>query len=483
MTTFISKRQEGNTAYLAATAADNANNTKLWKKSKFEEALLAFEIGKGDARDYDDVAEMVKCARSIGITALAYASSCQSNANLPKVLEHNEILLLFKRAISNFTFAISKRPSDCNGEWLNGVILKTESAVRELQAYVCEALKSWQERVAALEKILTLVSDSGKVDGIALSLLHLVIADEIYKAIVVADEDSNWRECLGLTAEISRSLQCIRPYWARGTDGIWKSKEAPIDFDLIFESLAETESSCQFYYARSKAKQFLASGEVLLNQLLCVNENFDMDLAFVCLDQFSAALQMLRKEKDRETFQCYETAAIVSSKIGVLYSKCFKTPDRGHLYFLQAIQFADIVKQTTGAVFFSKDWYQTAKREVEAHRETMHAKTLAEAEKVRAPIIAKLKPIIKAIDDCLSGSPVERIKKLLTHIYKEHPPKKVDAKLDKFEKNDCDEGNKLALKAVAHYHPDANKENGDEWKILCEEISKRINNVYESMKN
>jgi hypothetical protein len=30
-----------------------------------------------------------------------------------------------------------------------------------------------------------------------------------------------------------------------------------------------------------------------------------------------------------------------------------------------------------------------------------------------------------------------------------------------------------------HYHPDVNGQHGEEWQVLCEEISKILNNKYE----
>jgi hypothetical protein len=37
-------------------------------------------------------------------------------------------------------------------------------------------------------------------------------------------------------------------------------------------------------------------------------------------------------------------------------------------------------------------------------------------------------------------------------------------------------------KAILAYHPDSNRRHGDDWQVLCEEITKILNNKYEKYK-
>ena len=70
---------------------------------------------------------------------------------------------------------------------------------------------------------------------------------------------------------------------------------------------------------------------------------------------------------------------------------------------------------------------------------------------------------------------------LLKHIYVAHPPKgeSITLKVDLDYENNADMKRAL-LKAATHYHPDKpkNKSAGIEWYVMCEELTKQINEYY-----
>lgn len=70
---------------------------------------------------------------------------------------------------------------------------------------------------------------------------------------------------------------------------------------------------------------------------------------------------------------------------------------------------------------------------------------------------------------------------LLKFVYKKFPPKNPKHVLaEGYEKN----LKKALCHAIQHYHPDKImvEEHGIKWKVLCEEITKRLTNKYESWK-
>lgn len=71
--------------------------------------------------------------------------------------------------------------------------------------------------------------------------------------------------------------------------------------------------------------------------------------------------------------------------------------------------------------------------------------------------------------------------KLLKFVYKRFPPKNPEHVLAEGYENKM---KKSLCKAIQHYHPDKInvKEYGIKWKVLCEEITKRLTNKYESWK-
>ena len=63
-------------------------------------------------------------------------------------------------------------------------------------------------------------------------------------------------------------------------------------------------------------------------------------------------------------------------------------------------------------------------------------------------------------------------------IYKEFPPKNATHKLDESVKST----KKQYKSASIHYHPDRQKEHGEKWVVICEEISKYVNQRYDCFK-
>ena len=76
----------------------------------------------------------------------------------------------------------------------------------------------------------------------------------------------------------------------------------------------------------------------------------------------------------------------------------------------------------------------------------------------------------------------------LSHIYQTHVPKdntiNIPVLLKALNRDDTEVMKKAVLKAVSHYYQDKprNKEQGMDWFVLCEEIVKRLNNLYSRYK-
>ena len=85
-----------------------------------------------------------------------------------------------------------------------------------------------------------------------------------------------------------------------------------------------------------------------------------------------------------------------------MYEKVLKMSEKAHGLYLQTILHCDIVTHTSGAQFFSKDWYQVAKSGIEAHRRRREAYDEAEVAKQREPTLAALKSTLAAIDAAIA---------------------------------------------------------------------------------
>jgi len=102
----------------------------------------------------------------------------------------------------------------------------------------------------------------------------------------------------------------------------------------------------------------------------------------------------------------------------------------------------------------------------------------------RAKYVKELEAELKDLSEANSGSGRSGVKCFLLHLYKTHPPKNPQHKLND-EDLDKRANIKQALKkALQHFHPDKQdkEQHGKKWTVLCEEITKLLNGRYDSFK-
>jgi hypothetical protein len=109
----------------------------------------------------------------------------------------------------------------------------------------------------------------------------------------------------------------------------------------------------------------------------------------------------------------------------------------------------------------------------------------AEARKAKEPFLNELKEELMALKAAASDGTI----KLLEHIYPVHPPKRGG------KRDSSKSMKKQVLNAIRHYHPDKqhtqddpagqdSKEKNsaheeDKWVVMCEEITKHLNGVWD----
>jgi hypothetical protein len=125
------------------------------------------------------------------------------------------------------------------------------------------------------------------------------------------------------------------------------------------------------------------------------NEGADEDdnIEYDAEDKVSERFSDLGEEE--EAYLCYEGVACACSSLGGIFEKVLKMEDKAHDYFLRAIQYADIVTHTSGAVFFHVEWYKIAQRGVQGYRRRREGFDLSAIAKQREPFLLILKPKIE----------------------------------------------------------------------------------------
>ena len=401
--------------------------------------------------------------------------------------------------MSNFVAALNDgNVSSKDSSWLEGIQDKIFATVNATVAFSIQTMTNWKTRATMLMSVLR----SGQQSSFAQSLVQTVIAYEILKAVIKFDEVRDWKSARDALAELHRPLtEAIQQRDRRLRDGSLRCSPGML-LDLT-ELLQEYEEEKKIFTARCDFHQHLFHGEQSLNQLLHEEEHLDMERAWSIIDSFRTAITAIKdptSDHENPNYVCHESAAMGFSHLGRMYEKVIKMDTVANKLYLAAIHHADVVTHTSGATFFHKEWYQTAKKGIEEYRQRRMAFDSAQVAAVREPTLVILKPRLDAILAAMGSfeSQAYRAHALIVFLYQHEPPKEKNTSAglgagaptsSTPEKLVLDRDNKDAMKkavrnAVASYHPDkqVNKESGIEWHVLCEEITKHLNNLYEHYK-
>lgn len=212
-------------------------------------------------------------------------------------------------------------------------------------------------------------------------------------------------------------------------------------------------------------------GHELRDQLLYQEEVLNMDLC--CVDNCSSSLRALNVDGDGTDCICHESYAIAASALGLVFEKILEMDDKARPLYMETIHHADIVTHTSGAVFFSKPWYQVAKVGIEEYNRRREAFDQDLVERERAPILEKLKPKLDAVNEAMNKSESKQFQafNLLQYIYEHIPPKSGEKLNSELNKDNLEGIKRALLKATAVYHPD-----GMKWFVLTTEITKLLTN-------
>jgi hypothetical protein len=246
------------------------------------------------------------------------------------------------------------------------------------------------------------------------------------------------------------------------------------------------EHSRKSYLARSESAKLRDVADKIREQMLFENETLDLELLWICVDHYRAS--MIAASHTYEGIMSHENEAISASNLGKLFGKVLKLYKQARVLYLHAIHLADVITHQSGSVFFHCEWFQDAKKGIEDDNARNEGFNAAKIDEQRGPILLKLKPELTALETSVKSFEGRDYSAhaILTHIHAKHPPKAEKCTFDsaKLDKDVTEDVKKAVLKALTYYHPDRtyNKSAGIEWLILCEEITKVLNNAYNRYK-
>lgn len=363
---------------------------------------------------------------------------------------------------------------DYDIEWIESLDTKISSVATNLTDYLIKQSDDWKVRCGQAEKILSDPRLELQPSRRLVALLWTFIAEEMIKEWVRADEANNWHAATYMMHEMHRPLTILESELARGS--------APDRVDLSYK-LEDMQLTFKMQRAKAECAQHTHMGIEMLCTVLYEEEDFDIASLFTGIDHLKAAVRAAHNEDDSSMDLEGEAKAL--ALLGDVYLKALKLDEKARAVLLQAVQLAESVMQDTGKSFYQEEWYTTARTNLTELRKRQEEMDRQKEESDVAEIKEKLKPQLDAIVAAMAESEAKvfKTRNLLRHIYKHHPPKSQGAKFDeeKFDSDDKASVKKLIKEAVAHYHPDkvANKQHGQEWAVLCQEITKHLNSCFE----
>lgn len=140
-----------------------------------------------------------------------------------------------------------------------------------------------------------------------------------------------------------------------------------------------------------------------------------------------------------------------------------------HIYHLRCVTLAQTLVPRN---LTNLEWYMTSSSYVQKYRD----KKIHEEEAMNEEQNKKFHIELASDLEQLRLKADKSVIDLLEHIYKQHPPRKEDAKMGSLGADDL---TKTVKKAILHYHPDSQTSFNDEkWTFLCSEITKLLNMKY-----
>lgn len=369
----------------------------------------------------------------------------------------------FKEALSSVSLAMASGQGAKPPEWHDAVVALAQASF----VSACDSVRSG----ATLSQKLHLASLIASIpEGVKFECLTELVGLVHSHAIISLGAD-DFKECYRALRECSRPID--------EAESALRSCSSPLVAHLKLQEMAE---SVYHHTCIAESRMAIAMGDEMVNRALRDSEDLDMDLVWTSIDKFREA-ELLTRGRDMET------EAICIARRAEVWAKVMRNETIARPLLTRAMQLAESLYPRS---FHGVVWYERAKQTLQRYQDMSAAADAAaeerQAERDRAnkqPILDKLKPQLTLIR---KSAEAPGAYKLLTYIYEKHPPRmsayKPAVDLKKVKEANADTIKKVLLTAQLHYHTDKNTAAifGQEWSVLCEEISKLINLKYEVLK-
>ncbi|XP_060065099.1 uncharacterized protein LOC132545430 [Ylistrum balloti] len=441
----VKLRKEGNNVYTSVREG-------LCNSIRFQRFNKAAECYRRAFQAAEEKAEMISAAKN-----LAMASWRLAKVEIELSMKAANTTRYYKEAFKHFSYT-----------YLNGISCYTLDWTAKLCASINDC---WQDFSCLMNDHFDLearidqyylVLEAVEIDYVR-GNFYLNLARFYFRNGVTAIENKNYQRGL------SEMRNCSMP--------IHEARKYCLDKKNVGKECGILEDDVIMHECTADAMQAIAIGDNLFKQAIEQTDDVNMDMIWDVVDWYKVAVLRTRERTEKEQ------EAIATSRLGRLYEKVLKMKEKAKDYMMRSVQLAHSMQPR---VFTSEDWFKEASAIVKKYQDEKVAEEDAEWKKQREEIKKEMTEQLEDLKKADKKGDLE----LLAYIYKNFPPKNPLYK-DSFvmpsdpSEIDLAKKKKWYQQAVVNYHPDrANeKENGLQWKVLTEEITKIINCRYNRQKD
>ena len=426
-------RKKGNEIYLSA-----ANLGPTLRKDRIQQAISIYANAFETQSNNDELSSAAK--------NLAMASW-----RLADVIEEKFAHIYhLKEAAKYFSISYNAGLTSKPKSWIEPLLTTTRQFIEDAIEF-SQNLSNFKERSKFLNDIACEISEENLK-----AYCYLSLADATFKPGVSELADGKYKECLFLMRECYHPVEEARRYGH--CDPFVSTEVAVFEGDIfLHQCTAESIQAC-------------STGDDLFRSVLCDEDNLNVDMVWEVVDFYKQAI-LLTREKD------VEFEAIGHSRLGRVYDQVLKLKVKAKENFMRCLELCNSMYPR---VFTSEKWYQEATEALNWYQQETVRKEEEAWSTEKNAILLELKADIKKLEELSTDAEA-----LLRHIYKVHPPKNKDHKLNESFLSGENRNVKKALReSLLHYHPDRlkAKDLGKKWIVLCEEITKYLNRKYEVYK-
>ena len=310
-----------------------------------------------------------------------------------------------------------------------------------------------------------------------LALLRLRIGEQIFIQAAVALANKDFKSAIHLLEEVRQfGVEEVKALMVREYRD--KALFQAVNYYYLFQDLSVLEADTRLNRQLAEALQFVSIGDALLVTSLASYEKLHMDLVFVVEDKYKYALSLARGE-DVEIF------CLIYTRLANLYLKVFtdgirRTRARELLN--------DVMKYSAelGRNLYESEWYREAAKMLKDLQAADQAKENNEWQKRRKDALGKLTKEMKQLEDFSKKSNRGFVEALFATFPPKHRANEEWRKvLPENDEEDDDVWKNVFRKLVTIYHPDKvdKASQGEEYHVLCEEITSELSRRYSQYKD